>query len=363
MESMTVCAAPSWRGRDVGDHQESIARWDLADAKTSMMLRTPQMRTETWGMSSHAAALAKDRLHPRGRGCSIMRAMRMLVFPHARRERFFLAAVLVAVALGAWGPTAEASDNSRATAKARYETATRLYEIREYDKALLEYKSAYLAQPDPAFLFNIGQCYRKLGQNHEALNFFQEYLKKASPDDPNRSQVEARVRDIEAEAKLQAEAAQAAAAPVPPPEVVQPVPTPAIAPVAAAPTVPAASVEQAVPVSATPAASGRGLRIAGIACGAAGLASMGIAIYYYTRARSLSDSVTSSPNPKASDDQAGRDAQTMQRVFYSIGAGALVTGTVLYWLGWPTKQAGPAVAGVAPIMGPGLAGISAQGTF
>jgi len=197
------------------------------------------------------------------------------------------------------GPTAEASDNSRATAKARYETATRLYEIREYDKALLEYKSAYLAQPDPAFLFNIGQCYRKLGQNHEALNFFQEYLKKASPDDPNRSQVEARVRDIEAEAKLQAEAAQAAAAPVPPPEVVQPVPTPAIAPVAAAPTVPATSVEQAVPVSATPAASGRGLRIAGIACGAAGLASVGIAIYYYTRARSLSDSVTSSPNPKA----------------------------------------------------------------
>jgi tetratricopeptide (TPR) repeat protein len=274
-----------------------------------------------------------------------------------------MAAVLVAVSLGVFGPTARAGDNRRATAKAHYETATRLYDIREYDKALVEYKSAYLAQPDPAFLFNIGQCHRKLGQNQQALNFFQEYLKKASPDDPNRSQVEARIRDIEAEAKLQAEAAQAAAAatPAPAPEVVPPAPTPATAAVAATPTAPAASVEQAVPVNTTPEGSGRGLRIAGIACGAAGLASVGIGIYYYTRARSLSDRVTNSQNPKASDDQAGRDAQTMQWVFYGIGAGALATGTVLYLLGWPTKESGRTVA--VPMVGPGLAGISAQGTF
>jgi tetratricopeptide (TPR) repeat protein len=291
-----------------------------------------------------------------------MRAMRKLVFFRPHRGRFFVAAVLVAFSLGGFSPTAEAGD-SRATAKAHYETATRLYDIREYDKALREYKSAYLAQPDPAFLFNIGQCHRKLGQNQQALNFFQEYLKKASPDDPNRSQVEARVRDIEAEAKLKAEEAQAAAAampaPAPAPEVVPPAPTPATAAVAATPAAPAASVEQAVPVNAP--ASGRGLRIAGMACGATGLVSVGIGIYYYTRARSLSDSVTTSQNPKASDDQAGRDAQTMQWVFYGIGAGALAAGTVLYLLGWPTKESGRTVA--VPMVGPGLAGISAQGTF
>jgi tetratricopeptide (TPR) repeat protein len=295
-----------------------------------------------------------------------MRAMCKSVFSCSPQGRFFVAAVLVAVTLGGFAPTAEA-DNRRATAKAHYETATRLYDIREYDKALLEYKSAYLAQPDPAFLFNIGQCYRKLGQNQQALNFFQEYLKKASADDPNRSQVEARVRDIEAEAKLQAEAAQAPAAPVPArevvqpaPEVVQPAPPPAPAAVIA-PTSAAASVEQAVPVSATPPASGRGLRIAGMACGAAGLVSVGIAIYYYSRARSLSDSVTNSQHPKASDDQAGRDAQTMQWVFYGIGGGALATGTLLYVLGWPPRESGRTVA--TPIVGPGLVGISAQGTF
>ena len=295
-----------------------------------------------------------------------MRAMRKSVFSRFPQGQFFVAAVLVVVALGAWVPAAKAGDR-RATAKAHYETATRLYDIREYDKALREYKSAYLAQPDPAFLFNIGQCYRKLGQNQQALNFFQEYLKKAAPDDPNRSQVEARVRDIEAEAKLQAEAAQAAAAPAPAPEVVQPAPevvqpAPPLAPAAVlAPTTAAASVEQTVPVNTTPPGSGRGLRIAGMACGAAGLVSVGIGIYYYARARSLSDSVTGSQHPKASDDQAGRDAQTMQWVFYGIGAGALATGTVLYLLGWPSKESGRTVA--APIMGPGLVGISAQGTF
>jgi len=41
----------------------------------------------------------------------------------------------------------------------------------------------------------------------------------------------------------------------------------------------------------------------------------------------------------------------------------LATGALLYWLGWPSAEAGHAVAGVAPMLGPGLAGISARGTF
>jgi hypothetical protein len=327
-----------------------------------------------------------------------MRIMLKSVFARCRRERLSLAGVVVVLSLGGAGQMAQGGESDKVTAKAHYEKGTRLYEIREYDKALLEYKAAYLAQPDPAFLFNIGQCYRKLGQNQEALRFFQEYLKKASPDDPNRHQVEARVRDLEAEAK--AEAAQTATPPsnpnpipnVPPPaptptpaqalppaplptpapEVVPPVPTPAT-PVVTAPPPPATpvlpatatSVEQTAQASAAPqpANPGRGLRIAGIACGVLGVASVGTAIYYYARARTLSDRVSSSQTPTTSDDQAGRNAETMQWVFYTVGAGALVAGTVLYWLGSPSANTGQTLAGVAPIVGPGLAGISAQGAF
>ena len=290
-----------------------------------------------------------------------------------RRGRLLLAGVTVALSLASFGQPAQGGEGNKATARAHYETGTRLYEIREYDKALLEYKAAYLAQPDPAFLFNIGQCYRRLGQNLEALNFFREYLKKAAPDDPSRNQVEARVREIEAVAEIKAEAAQPAPA-LPPPNSasVPPLQAPATTsiPASTLPSPPeppsaAASLEQPASASTAPqlSNSGRGLRIAGIACGAAGLASVGTAVYYYTRARSLSDRVTNSQTPTASDDQAGKDAQTMQWVFYSVGAGALATGAVLYLLGWPSTDTGHTMAGITPMVGPGLAGISAQGAF
>jgi tetratricopeptide (TPR) repeat protein len=86
----------------------------------------------------------------------------------------------------------------KSAARVRYEKGTRLYEVREYTEALKEYKAAYVAKADPAFLFNIGQCLRKLDRNAEALDFFQQYLKKIPADHPNRAQVEARIRNIEA---------------------------------------------------------------------------------------------------------------------------------------------------------------------
>jgi len=106
---------------------------------------------------------------------------------------------------------------------------------------------------------------------------------------------------------------------------------------------------------------GSGLRIAGITCGALGLASIGTAVYYYTRATSLSDKVTGANPASPSDYQAGKDAQTMQWVFYSVGAGALATGAALYLLG--SSQASSAEVGLAPMLGPRTAGLSARGGF
>ena len=68
---------------------------------------------------------------------------------------------LLAMPLAAAGESAR-SDPAKATALAHFETAKRLFEVHEYGKALEEYKAAYVAKPDPAFLFNIGQCHRKL---------------------------------------------------------------------------------------------------------------------------------------------------------------------------------------------------------
>jgi hypothetical protein len=92
---------------------------------------------------------------------------------------------------------APCAESDKTVARAHYETATRLYDLREYSKALDEYKAAYLAKPDPAFLFNIGQCFRKLGNTTSAMDFYQQYLKKTPAEDPSRRQAEARIRDIE----------------------------------------------------------------------------------------------------------------------------------------------------------------------
>jgi hypothetical protein len=99
---------------------------------------------------------------------------------------------------------------------------------------------------------------------------------------------------------------------------------------------------------------GRNLRVAGIVTSAAGVASIVTAIYFYTRARHYSDIVSNDRNHTAADEQSGPNAETAQWVFYSVGAAALTTGAVLYWLGWPS---------VRPVVGPGIAGISAGGTF
>lgn len=117
--------------------------------------------------------------------------------------------------------TAHAADVDKSAAKAHYEAATRLYDVHEYEAALKEYKEGYLAKPDPAFLFNIGQCYRRLGKTEQALEFFREYLRKAAPGDPNRPQVEARIREA-----AERDGAKAQAPLTPPASNLQPPPAP-----------------------------------------------------------------------------------------------------------------------------------------
>jgi hypothetical protein len=125
--------------------------------------------------------------------------MGLFVYSKSRRARaHWIAAVAVGAVCSVLASPTVAGESEKAVARAHYETATRLYEIREYTDALKEYKAAYVAKPDPAFLFNIGQCYRKMDKNAEALNFFQQFLKKVPADDPNRAAVEARIRNIEA---------------------------------------------------------------------------------------------------------------------------------------------------------------------
>ena len=103
-----------------------------------------------------------------------------------------IAAVMLATASAAVG-----QDNV-ASAKSHFQKATRLYEVGDYRQALDEFKAAHLAKPDAAFLYNIAQCHRQLGEAEQAVTLYKRFL-VASPNVANRAEVERRISEIEAD--------------------------------------------------------------------------------------------------------------------------------------------------------------------
>jgi tetratricopeptide (TPR) repeat protein len=81
-------------------------------------------------------------------------------------------------------------------ARAHYERGQALYQVNEFQKALEEFKAAHVEKPDPAYLFNIAQCYRQMGDRANALTFYRRYLSLA-PDSPLRPEVERHIVELE----------------------------------------------------------------------------------------------------------------------------------------------------------------------
>jgi hypothetical protein len=107
-----------------------------------------------------------------------------------------------------------------------------------------------------------------------------------------------------------------------------------------------------------------GLRTAGIVCGAVGVASIVTAVVFYLHARSLSDSVSHAASFNPSDNDSGKQAETLQWVFYSVGGAAVGTGLLLYLLGRSSPSANAyATFQASPAVFPGGGGVSAGGTF
>jgi tetratricopeptide (TPR) repeat protein len=83
-----------------------------------------------------------------------------------------------------------------AAARAHYDRGRALFEVDEYRKAIAEFKAAHIEKPDPAYLYNIAECYRRLGEVPEALQFYRRFLATAPPDDKARPVVEQRIAEL-----------------------------------------------------------------------------------------------------------------------------------------------------------------------
>ncbi|TMQ03549.1 MAG: tetratricopeptide repeat protein [Deltaproteobacteria bacterium] len=94
--------------------------------------------------------------------------------------------------------TAAADDAATRTARLHFERGEKLYALTRFSEAIDEYQQAFDARPIPDFLFNIGQCYRNLGDYDAAIFSFRKYLTLA-PDAPNRAQVEDLIGQLQAQ--------------------------------------------------------------------------------------------------------------------------------------------------------------------
>jgi len=144
-----------------------------------------------------------------------------------RAVRISAVALLLAAGVAVGGDARAApTDGEAAEARRHYGTASRAYDLAEYEEALREFKEAYRIVGDPAFLFNIAQCHRKLGHPGDAITFYKTYLRRA-PNTPHRAEVERFIADLEKTGAVRPEAAAASAPPAPPPATAPP---PAAAP-------------------------------------------------------------------------------------------------------------------------------------
>jgi len=124
--------------------------------------------------------------------------------------------VALALLLVAAPVMAQPTTTAKQEAERLYETGTQHYNLGEYDKAIAIYKDAYRTFPNPYFLYNIAQSYRRAGELQQALSFYKSFL-NALPDPPNRAEVDDRIRELEAALQSQAQANSASpTAPVSP---------------------------------------------------------------------------------------------------------------------------------------------------
>jgi len=107
---------------------------------------------------------------------------------------------LLLMGLACWSLLAVAATDARgdaAQARIHFERGKTYFEVDEYKKAIEEFKAAHIQRPDPAFLYNIAECYRRASEPREALVFYRRFLAAAPAADKTRAIVDKRIVEMQ----------------------------------------------------------------------------------------------------------------------------------------------------------------------
>jgi tetratricopeptide (TPR) repeat protein len=227
--------------------------------------------------------------------------------------RLLLALLVLLAALA--GP-ARAADDVETQARAHYEIALGQFRLGNYRGALEEFKAGYELARKPGFLLNIALSLRKLDQRGAARDAYRQFLTEAPADDPHRPEVEQLIEELEGELRTHPDVPLA---PEPEPTTLSNAPPQLIA------TPPPRHRDR------------RGLRIAGLTVGAAGIASLGVGIGFAvladSTARDLNRLSETGGAFDANKDAAYHTDRIVEIATLSAGGAAVATGLVLYLVG------------------------------
>jgi tetratricopeptide (TPR) repeat protein len=246
--------------------------------------------------------------------------------------------MLVAV-LGFAG-VVRAEDNA-AAAREHFRNGTRAYDLGHYRDAVKEYEAAYQVREDPAFLFNIAQAYRGMGDAPNAIRAYRSYLRHV-PDAENRTEVETRISDLQRQIEIEAHEKQRAAE---------------TAPTAVAPS----SLMAPTPPTQEQLRAARKKRLAGLSIGGLGIAALALGATFTGIASYENQHIVNGTSWNASTEDKRDLYQRLDVSFFVIGGAAVLTGAILYGVGRHEGQ-GMRVQ-ITPAVGPRFAAASISGSF
>lgn len=272
-----------------------------------------------------------------------------------RNERAVKPSITI-VALFALAALAHADPNdSMKRAAELYDVGRKHFDLGEYKEAIASWKQAYMLSSASLLLFNIGQAYRLSGNCAQANRFYVNY-QRVEPHPTNKAELDAAMSKCKGVEPATSDATDPPATTTTPTDpsgaTVQAVAT------TTQPTEPGGDhrdrpdrarvqpsrdqllipTTESLPAFVPASDRGRGLRLGGAISAGVGVIALGAGTVFALQARDASNTVSGRPegtawNTVAADDQRGQDAALRAQIAFGVGAAAVITGGVLWFVG------------------------------
>jgi len=227
----------------------------------------------------------------------------------------------------------------------------------DYNRGVNILADLFVSTKDPTYIFNQGRCFEQNHRYEDAISRFEEYLRvpDANLSTEDRASAEKHIADCKE--KLPEQPAKFAPQVfVPPTSVATPEPKPN-----PEPSTPVVVEPERQPA---PVGSGAGLRIGGIVTASVGVAAVAAGVVFNLMSNSLiNDMETNAGSYTKSKDTNSKNYKTFAWVGYGVGAACIVTGAILYGVGYRPSESSSTSVAILPAFGPGQAGALLTGGF